>query len=164
MKPTLAHLTLVVALAATALSSSKIVLAAADPTSQLMAIYTKTDAALDRKDIDSAIAYHSPNFIALTGDGTVETTDQQKTRMMKLLDEVTTLDVTTRIDKCDFADKTATVIISQHITATITDPDTQKAVPMSGDDQARELWSKGASGWQLDVVQTLQAAHLTPDE
>ncbi len=137
---------------------------AVDPSPQLAAIYSKADIALRNKDIDGCVAYHSPNFLALEPNGQVETTNQERTRLTKLFNTVTIIDVSTHIDKCDYADKTATVIVSQHIKAVVVDPVDQKAIPVSGDDQARELWTKDQSGWQLDVVQTLVPAHLAPDQ
>jgi|GEM_PF-6680486 regulator of extracellular matrix RemA (YlzA/DUF370 family) len=135
-----------------------------DPTSQLAAIYAKTDAALDKKNADASTAFHSANFLVLDSNGVVQTADQQKARLIKMFASVTSLDITTRIIKCDYAEKTATVIISQHVRASVVDPDTSKAVWVSGDDQARELWTKGPTGWQIDVAQTLQPMHLTPEE
>jgi hypothetical protein len=164
MKTTFANVIFTASLAAGCLSVPVFANPSADPTSQLAAIYAKTDAALAKKDIDGSLAYHSPKFMALDTDGALQTNDQQKARLTKLFSTVSSLDVTTHIEKCDYADKTATVIITQHIKAQVIDPDSSKAIPVSGDDEARELWSKEGANWQLDVVQTLQGAHLTPDD
>jgi len=145
------------------LTAPSTVRAAQDPTNDLAAIYAKTDAAIDRKDIANCLSYHTANFLALDADGTVETTDQQRAKLVKLFSSFDTIDVTTHIEKCDYADKSATVLITQHIKATVVDQDSGKTVPMSGDLEARELWIKDATGWHIDVIQTLQPAMLTPD-
>jgi hypothetical protein len=138
--------------------------AADDPTNQLAAIYSKTDAAADRKDVDTCLSYHSPNFMQLDMSGNVLNTDQDRSRLQALFASLDTLAVTTHIDKCDYADKTATVIITEHIQATVASADHTKDMPVSGDVQARELWIKDGSGWKMDVAQTLTPGHLTPDE
>ncbi len=165
MKPTIFSLfSLAAAAAVSSIALPSVAHAASDPTNDLSAIYSKTDSAADRKDVDGCLAYHSQNFMELDSLGKVETTDQERARLQSLFDSVGEMDVSTRIDKCDYADKTATVLITQHIKMTVTSPDSGKLIPVSGDIQARELWTKDSSGWKMDVAQTLTTAQLTPDE
>jgi hypothetical protein len=138
--------------------------AASDPTNQLTALYSKMDSAVDHKDVDGCVAFHSATFLAINPNGQIETTDQQRSRLTRLFGSVGNLDVTTHIVRCDYADKTATVIVTQHIKTTLVDPNTGKEIPVSGDDRARECWTNGPGGWQVDLIQTLSAAQLTPTD
>jgi hypothetical protein len=138
--------------------------ASVDPTPQLAAIYRITDVAADRKDVDGCVAYHSPKFMLVDSDGTIETTDQERARLSRQFSTVGPISLTTHIDQCDFADTTATVIISQHLSTTVTDPNTNKAINVSGNVRARELWTRDGTGWKMDVAQTLTQGRLTPDQ
>jgi hypothetical protein len=74
------------------------------------------------------------------------------------------LDVTTKIEKCDYAGTTATVEITQHVKATSPSEDGSKATVMEGDLTARELWTKEPGGWKMDLAQALSGGQLTPDQ
>jgi hypothetical protein len=134
-----------------------------DPTAQLNRIYGMLDNAADRKDMDTCMASLSPNFMLLGLDGKVENSDGQKAHLTQVFNDFNQVDVTTRIDKCDYTDKTATVLISQHIKATIVPTEGAKPVVMEGDLTARQLWTDYPDGWKIDVTQSLTGGKLTPD-
>jgi hypothetical protein len=134
-----------------------------DPTSQLAKVYAKLDSAADRKDIDGCMASLSPNFMLLNLDGKVEDSTAQREHLLSVFAQFNQLEVTTRIDNCQYTDKTATVEITQHVKATLPADDGAKPVVMEGDINARELWTKDSAGWKIDLVQSLGGGQLTPD-
>ena len=122
--------------------------AAASARRDLQAIYRRIDAAIDRKDVDTAFDYDDDDCQYYNKKGQLMEEGSGRQEVVDLLDKVDTVKETTVITSFAGSDTDATVTTKDHVVLAVTNNINGRAAKISFDDISRDYWVKTDDGWK----------------
>ncbi len=118
--------------------------------------YVKIAAALSHKDLDAAFAYETPDYVAVSKNGTQLKRDDSH-KMMRQISFADKVKVRATIVTFALKGNIATVRHRGHIEASIMNPQTNQATKVSLDALTEDTWTKGSGKWLLKRSQELSS-------
>ena len=126
--------------------------------------YAAINSALKRKNVDSALAHMTPDYVSINKDGSKSTRKSMSQQLPAILTQISSLDARTRIQQVKVKNKTATVrqVTDTKLTAVRKIPGARPSAPqttrtivvttqLTGDD----TWVQTPKGWRMKQSRTL---------
>lgn len=124
---------------------------------EIQAIYSKIDAALARKDIDTALDYDADDCEFYNRRGKLEDAGGGRQELEDLVEKVDTVRVTTKILSFTGTSAEATVTVKNHTVAGASNSITGRAAKGIADQVSRDYWVKTDDGWRRKRSRLLQS-------
>ena len=112
-------------------------------------LYSKSDAALEAKDLDTTLAYHDPDFVAAVKGGTEIDMGEIRYRLSTWLDLARTVRSTTSVVSANINGVSGTVVVKSEVTMVMINPDTRARTLFVDRITSKDSWSHQADGWML---------------
>ncbi len=121
--------------------------AAADARRAIQAVYTKRDAAEQKKDIDGSLSALAPDFVYVAKDGQKGDAKLLKRRLTPLISLMQSVKSKSVITKFALKGKVAAATVKSHVEMLVVNPQTQVPQKVVADATSEDLWTKTGSGW-----------------
>ena len=115
---------------------------------EIQAIYNKIDAAINRKDVDTAFDYDADDCQYYDKKGHLLEEGSGRQEVVDLLDQVDTVKETTVITSFTGSDAEATVTAKTHVVLFASNNANGRAIKVAFDDISRDYWVKSDDGWK----------------
>ncbi len=115
---------------------------------EIQAIYSKIDAAIDRKDVDTAFDYDADDCQYYNKQGRLMEEGSGRQEVIDLLDKVDTVKETTVITSFAGSDADAVVTSKAHIVLAAANNANGRAIKVALDEISRDYWVKTDDGWK----------------
>jgi hypothetical protein len=131
-------------------SASKPISARPVPIAQreIQAIYSKIDAALAQKNVDTVYDYNTDDCEFYDIKGHLLDSEGGRQELVELLNNIDIFQRTAIIISFTGSDREATVIVKEHTLQTVSNNINGRAIKLVADDLFREYWVKTDDGWQ----------------
>ena len=115
---------------------------------EIQAIYSKIDAAIDRKDVDTAFDYDADDCEYYNKKGHLLEEGSGRQEVVDLLDKVDTVRETTIITSFTGSDADAIVTAKTHVVLAAANNANGRAIKVALDEVSRDYWVKTGDGWK----------------
>jgi len=112
-------------------------------------LYSKSDAALEQKDLDTTLAYHDPDFVAVVKGGTEIDMGEIRYRLSTWLDLARTVRSTTSVVSANVQGVSGTVMVKSDVTMVMLNPDTRAKSTFVNRVVSKDSWAHQSDGWML---------------
>src|SRR5258708_7164158 len=120
---------------------------ATDARKTIQAVYTKRDAAEQKKDIDGSLSALAPDFVFVAKDGQKGDAKLLKRRLTPLISLMQSVKSKSEITRFALKGKNVTATVKSHIEMLVLNPQTQVPQKLVADGTSEDLWIKTGSGW-----------------
>ena len=120
---------------------------AADARKMIQAVYTKRDAAEQKKDLEGSLSSLAPDFVFEAKDGQRGDAKLLKRRLTPLIMLMQSVKSKSEITKFAFKGKDAKATVKAHLEMLVLNPQTQVPQRVVADATSEDLWTKTATGW-----------------
>ncbi len=124
---------------------------------EIQAIYSKIDAALDQKDVDTAFDYDTDDCQYYDKKGRLFNEGGGRQEVVDILDKADTVKETTIITSFAGSDTDATVTVKTHIVLSVSNSINGRAAKVAVDDISRDYWVKTDEGWKRKRSREIKA-------
>lgn len=124
---------------------------------EIQAVYSKIDAALDRKDIDTALDYDDADCQYYNRKGHLEEEGSGRQGLEDLVEIVDSIRVTTKILSFSGTSDEATVTVRNHAEARASNTVNGRALHGVSDQIVRDYWVRTDDGWRRKRCRVLQS-------
>lgn len=128
---------------------SKVKLTAESPRMTFQSLYTRTDEALDNKDLDGGMQYHDPDFIQVQPNGDETDLGDVRYELSSWLDLAKTVHSTTSVVSASIQGVTGTALVKSSVTMVMINPDTRAKSYFVDRVVSKDTWSNQSDGWML---------------
>ena len=115
---------------------------------EIQATYNKIDAAIDRKDVDTAFDYDADDCQYYNKKGQLMEEGSGRQEVVDLLEKVDTVKETTVITGFAGSDADAVVTAKAHVVLAAANNANGRATKIAFDDISRDYWVKTDDGWK----------------
>jgi len=112
-------------------------------------LYSKSDAALEQKDLDTTLAYHDPDFVAVVKGGNEIDMGEIRYRLSTWLDLARTVHSTTSVVSANVQGVSGTVMVRSDISMVMLNPDTRAKTTFVNRVVSKDSWAHQTDGWML---------------
>ena len=115
---------------------------------EIQAIYTKIDAAIDQKNVDTAFDYDADDCQYYDKKGRLLEEGSGRQEVVDLLDKVDTVKENTVMTSFTGSDTEATVTAKTHVVLFASNNANGRAIKLAFDDISRDYWVKTGDDWK----------------
>jgi len=131
-----------------------------DARKSIEAALLKMRVALNKKDITGYTQFYAEDFVLVRRNGEKMNKPQAISAVAQLLQQITSVKVTGKIEKFTFSKGKATVNLSESGTMLIPNPRTGKEAKLTMTSLEESIWARTANGWKVKQIKTLASKTL----
>jgi|SRR5579871_3355266 len=128
----------------------------ADARKAIQASYDHADAAVTKKDVNTAVSNRTSDYTTTGPHGETLTATQEREALTQLMKSLKSIKATTSIQAIKLKGATATVIAKEHADMFLTSPQSPKPAHLIVDDVVQDTWIKTGKGWRINHSKTLK--------